>query len=411
MKRIVVVGAGTGGTAVANRLRRRLPAEEWAITVLDRDDRHVYQPGLLFVPFGLTEAERLIRSRRSSLASGIDYQVGPVARILPEERQVETAHGRLAYDWLVVATGCRLAPEENAGLMEEWGERAFSFYTAESAAALAPALARFDRGRLLMCVAELPFKCPVAPIEFTFLADWYFRHKGIRDRVELHLATPFPQCMPNWPKGREVMVAGARAKGIHLSTGFALQEVDRGHRCVRSFGGEEIGYDLLVVVPTNVGDPVVVASGLDDGSTYIPTHKHTLKALDHERIYVLGDATNLPTSKAGSVAHYEAEVVADNLLAEIAGRDPAPTYDGHSTCFIVAGKGSSYLVDFNYDTEPLFGKFPLPGVGPFSLLKETRANWYGKLGFEWLYWNVVLPGRSTLLPPTMSMAGKRSDPA
>ena len=167
---------------------------------------------------------------------------------------------------------------------------------------------------------------------------------------------------------------------------------------------------MLVIVPTNTGDPVIVDSGLDDGSTYVPTDKHTLKALNHKNIYVIGDATNVPTSKAGSVAHYEAEIITDNLLAEISGREPQPTYDGHSTCFIVSEKGKSYLVDFNYSTEPLFGTYPVPGIGPFSLLKETRMNWFGKLGFQWLYWNVLLPGKNMLLPPTLTMAGKRQTP-
>ncbi len=260
---------------------------------------------------------------------------------------------------------------------------------------------------MVMSVAELPFKCPVAPIEFIFLADWYFKQKGIRHKVELTLSTPFIQCMPNWPKGRLVMQEAAKNKNVTLVTDFVLSEVNKEGKFIQSFKGEQVEYDLLVIVPTNVGDDVIVESGLDDGSTYVPTDKHTLKALNHKNIYVIGDATNVPTSKAGSVAHYEAEIITDNLLREISGKEPAPAYDGHSTCFIVAEKGTSYLVDFNYETEPLFGKYPLPVIGPFDLLKETRMNWAGKLGFEWLYWNVMLPGKKTLLPPTLTMAGKK----
>ena len=195
-----------------------------------------------------------------------------------------------------------------------------------------------------------------------------------------------------------------------MATGFALQAVNREGKYIESFSGEKIEYDLLVIIPTNVGDSIIVESGLDDGSTYVPTDKHTLKALNHKNIYIIGDATNVPTSKAGSVAHYQAEVIADNLFSEIKGKEAEPIYDGHSTCFIVSEKGKSYLVDFNYDTEPLFGKYPLPLVGPFSLLKETRMNWMGKLGFEWLYWNMLLPGKNMLLPPTMTRAGKKDNP-
>lgn len=207
------------------------------------------------------------------------------------------------------------------------------------------------------------------------------------------------------------MLDAARKKDISISTGFALQEVNKDGKYIQSFGGEKIDYDLLVIVPTNQGDEVISESGIDDGSTYVPTDKHTLKALNHKNIYVIGDATNIPTSKAGSVAHYEAEVITHNLLSEINGKEPEPIYDGHSTCFIVSEKGKSYLVDFNYNTEPLFGKYPLPVIGPFSLLKETRMNWMGKLGFEWVYWNILLPGKSTMLPPTMTMAGKKQEPS
>ncbi|RJR16785.1 MAG: NAD(P)/FAD-dependent oxidoreductase [Nitrospiraceae bacterium] len=410
MKKIVILGGGTGGTAIANKLRKALSRDEWEITIIDRDDNHVYQPGLLFVPFGICTVESIIKSRKKYISGGINFIIDPIARVHYEKNRVETRGGSFDYDWLIIGTGCRLAPEENEGLMDEWGINAFSFYTHETAERLRHAIADFKGGRLVMNVAELPFKCPVAPIEFIFLADWYFRQKGMRDKVQLHLATPFPQCMPNWPKGRVVMLDAAKKKDISISTGFALQEVNREGKYIQNFAGERINYDLLVIVPTNQGDQVISDSGLDDGSTYVPTDKHTLKALNHKNIYVIGDATNIPTSKAGSVAHYEAEVITHNLLSEIKGKEPEPIYDGHSTCFIVSEKGKSYLVDFNYNTEPLFGKYPLPLIGPFSLLKETRMNWKGKLGFEWVYWNILLPGKSTMLPPTMTMAGKRQEP-
>jgi sulfide:quinone oxidoreductase len=410
MKKIVILGAGTGGTAAANKLRKALSHNEWEITVIDRDDDHVYQPGLLFVPFGLCSVNSLVKSRKKYLSHGIHFVIDDVSRINHEKNRVETKGGNFDYDWLIIGTGCRLAPEENEGLMDEWGKNAFSFYTTETAEQLRHALMDFNSGKLVMCVAEIPFKCPVAPIEFVFLADWFFREKGIRDQVSIHLSTPFPQCMPHWPKGREVMIDAAKKKNISMGTGFALQQVNREGKYIESFTGEKTDYDLLVIIPTNAGDAIIVESGLDDGSTYVPTDKNTLKALNHKNIYVVGDATNVPTSKAGSVAHYEAEVITHNLLAEITGKEPEPIYDGHSTCFIVSEKGKSYLVDFNYETEPLFGKYPVPGIGPFSLLKETRMNWMGKLGFEWLYWNMLLPGKKMLLPPTMTMAGKRQEP-
>ena len=407
MKKIVVVGAGTGGTVIANKLRKKLSPDEWGITIIDRDDNHVYQPGLLFVPFGLTTTKSLIKSRRRYISSGINFVVDPITRINHEKNMVETRGGSFEYDWLIIGTGCRLAPEENEGLLDEWEKNAFSFYTADTAERLRHAIENFNGGKLVMCVSELPIKCPVAPIEFVFLADWYFRAKGIRNKVEIHLSTPFPRCMPNWPKGSVILTEASKNKGISLLTDFTLKEVNKQGKFIESYSGQKTDYDLLVIIPTNSGDEVIIESGLDDGSTFIPTDKHTLKALNHKNIYVIGDATNIPTSKAGSVAHYEAEVITHNLLSEIKGKEPEPIYDGHSTCFIVSKKGKSFLVDFNYNIEPLFGKYPIPVIGPFSLLKETRMNWKGKLWFEWFYWNVMLPGRNLGLPPTLSMAGKK----
>jgi len=407
MKKIVILGAGTGGTTIANKLRKKLPHDEWEITVIDKDDKHIYQPGLLFVPFGLFKTDSLIRSRKKYIGNGINFVIDSITRINHEQNRVDTAGGSFAYDFLIIATGCRLAPEENEGLMDVWGKTAFSFYTPETAELLSHALKNFTGGRLVMCVAELPIKCPVAPVEFVFLADWYFRNKGMRNKVEIHLSTPFPRCMPNWPKAGAVLTEAAKNKGITLTTDFVLKQVSRQGRYIEAHNGQKIDYDLLVIVPANQGDNVVVESGLDDGSTFIPTNKHTLKALNHKNIYVIGDATNLPTSKAGSVAHYESDVAVHNILSEIKGKEPEPVYDGHSTCFIVSEKGKSYLVDFNYNVEPLSGKYPVPVIGPFSLVKETRMNWKGKLWFEWYYWNVMLKGKDTGLPPTLVMAGKK----
>ncbi len=229
----------------------------------------------------------------------------------------------------------------------------------------------------------------------------------MRSNVNIEIATPFPRCVPNWPKASVILSEAAQEKDITLTADFMLKEVNGRGRFIESYSGHRINYDLLVIIPTNLGDDVIVKSGLDDGSSFIPTDRNTLKALDHKNIYVVGDATNVPTSKAGSVAHYESEIAVHNILSEIRGREPEPIYDGHSTCFIVSERGKSFLVDFNYKVEPLPGKYPIPLIGPFSLLKNTRMNWKGKLWFEWLYWNILLPARNTGLAPTLAMAGKK----
>lgn len=403
-KKIVVLGAGTGGTIISNNLRRHLP-EEWEITVIDRDDQHIYQPGMLFVAFDIQKPGRLVKSRRKYIMPGINFVIDEITRIDPDKKEVTTLKHRFSYDFLVISTGCRIAPEENDGLLDAWGKNAFTFYTIPDAELLRNRLKEFDGGKVVLNIAELPFKCPVAPIEFIFMADWYFRQKGIRDKVDIELVTPLQGAFTK-PKASAVFTASAKEKNIRITPAFELSEVNGKEKYIESVKGDKVKYDLLVSIPTTLGDKMISDSGIDDGIGYVPTHQNTLKALKHEGIYVIGDATNVPTSKAGSVAHYEADVVVFNIMAEIHGVKPEEIFDGHSTCFIVYSKGTSSVIDFNYKIEPLPGQFPMPKLGPFSLLKETKMNWYGKLGFEWLYWNVLLAGRHLGAPPTLVMAGK-----
>lgn len=403
-KKIVVLGAGTGGTIVSNNLRRHLPAD-WEITVIDRDNEHIYQPGLLFVPFGLQKSKTLVKSRKKYIIPGINFVIDEITGIDPVKQEVRTAKHTFPYDFLVISTGCRIAPEENDGLMDAWGRNAFTFYYLEAADLLRQKLKEFNGGKLVMNIAELPFKCPVAPIEFVFLADWYFKKRGIRNKTEIELVTPLQGAFTK-PKASAVFTESAKEKNIKIRTSFELNQVNGKEKYIESVQGDKVNYDMLVIVPTTIGDNVISSSGIDDGIGYVPTHQNTLKALKHDRIYVIGDATNVPTSKAGSVAHYEADVVVFNIMSEIHGAKPEEIFDGHSTCFIVYSKGTSSLIDFNYKIEPLHGRFPVPKMGPFSLLKETKMNWYGKLGFEGLYWNVLLAGRHLGAPPTLVMAGK-----
>jgi sulfide:quinone oxidoreductase len=403
-KKIVVLGAGTGGTIISNNLRRHLP-EEWEITVIDRDDQHIYQPGMLFVAFDLQNSSRLVKSRKKYINPGINFVIDEITLIEPDKKQVKTRNHTFSYDFLVISTGCRIAPEENDGLLDAWGKNAFTFYTIPDAEMLRKRLKEFDGGKVVLNVAELPFKCPVAPIEFIFMADWYFRNKGIRNKVEIELVTPLAGAFTKL-KATAVFTEAAKEKNIKITPAFELSEVNGKEKYIESIKGDKINYDVLVSIPTTLGDKVISDSGIDDGIGYVPTHHNTLQALKHQGIYVIGDATNVPTSKAGSVAHYEADVVVFNIMAEIHGVKPEEIFDGHSTCFIVYSKGTSSLIDFNYKIEPLPGKFPMPKLGPFTLLKETKANWYGKLGFEWLYWNVLLAGRHLGMPPTLVMAGK-----
>jgi sulfide:quinone oxidoreductase len=246
----------------------------------------------------------------------------------------------------------------------------------------------------------------VAPLEFAFLADWFFTEKGRRKKVEIEYVTPLPGAFTK-PACSKILGHYLEDKGIKLTTDYNTGRVDTEARTIHSWDERAIPYDLLVTVPTNMGDDSIARSGFGDELNFIPTDKHTLRSKVKDNIFALGDATDLPASKAGSVVHFQADILVENLLAAIDERPLHAKFDGHANCFIESGHGKAFLIDFNYDTEPLPGLFPLPGVGPLSLLEETKLNHYGKMMFRWVYWNVLLRGLELPMDSAMSMAGKR----
>ncbi len=388
----MILGGGTGGTLGANRLRRELP-DDVNITVVDQDDAHVYQPGLLFVPFGLTHPEDIVRSRRRQLHAGIDYRQDTIDHVDVEGQHVHLADGSsLHYDLLVVATGAVLTPGETEGLDGPgWMEKVFTFYTPEGAAALESALAAFRSGRIVVNVIDMPIKCPVAPLEFCFLADWYFRERGIRDAVELVYVTPLDAAFTK-PVASQALGNLLGEKGIELVTEYNTGEVDGEAGTLTSYDGREVPFDLAVVIPLHSGaDYVGRSPGLGDELNFVPTDEHTLQSKVAPNIFAIGDATNVPASKAGSVTHFEGEVLVENIKRFLAGDELDASYDGHANCFIETGFHKALLIDFNYETEPLPGHFPA-AVG-MPLLKESRMNHLGKLMFQWFYWHALLPGR------------------
>ncbi|HEY7148234.1 MAG TPA: FAD/NAD(P)-binding oxidoreductase [Gaiellaceae bacterium] len=409
-KQIVILGGGTGGTMVANRLRRRFDADEAEIHVVDRDDRHVYQPGLLFVPFGLTSLDEIVRPRARQLRDGIVFHEREIDAVWIERDELLLDDGTtLPYDVLVVATGSRLQPEETEGLTGPgWNERAFTFYTPEGAAALGDALGRFDGGRLVVNLVDMPIKCPVAPLEFAFLAEWHLRERGIRDRVELVYATPLDGAFTK-PVASEHLAGLLEEKRIELVTEFNTGEVDSNRGKLVSYDGRELDFDLLVTVPAHGGAAFVERSpGLGDALGFVPADRRTLQSTARPNVFALGDATDLPTSKAGSVTHFEAEVLTENVAHFLAGEELEPGYDGHANCFVETGFHKALLIDFNYETEPLPGHFPT-ALG-LPLLRESRVNHLGKLMFQWIYWHALLPGRDLpLIGPAMPTAGKRRE--
>jgi sulfide:quinone oxidoreductase len=400
VKRIVILGGGTGGTLIANRLRRSFDEQAAEIVVVDHDADHVYQPGLLFVPFGLTSMQRIVRPRREQFRSGISFRQAGVDRVDVEADRVHLDDGTaLGYDALVVATGARLLPEETEGLTGPgWLKSVFTFYTPEGAVALDRALEQFAAGRLVVNVVDMPVKCPVAPLEFCFLADYYFRRRGIRDRVELTYVTPLDGAFTKPVCNREL--SGLLAdKGIELVTEFNTGTVEAGTAAstapggrLVSYDGREVPFDLAVVIPLHGGAAYVDRSpGLGDELGFIPVDPRTLQATAKPNVFALGDATDVPTSKAGSVAHFEGDVLAGNIRRFLCGQPLAAAFDGHTNCFIETGSGKALLIDFNYDTEPLAGHYPARLGLP--LLRQSRLNHLGKLAFQQFYWHGLLPGR------------------
>lgn len=408
MKRILILGAGTAGTMMANRLVRTLK-DDWQVMVLDRDNEHLYQPGLLLLPFGGYRPEELVRPRKNLFDPRVVVRLHDVDKVAPDEKRVSLVGGEsISYDFLIVATGSQIVPGLTDGLTGPgWFKNAFDFYTLAGATALRNALERFEGGRLVLNVAEMPIKCPVAPLEFLFLADAYFTERGIRDQVEIVYATPLEGAFTK-PVASAYLGDMLQRRGISVIGDFAVSKVHGEKRILEAYDGRQTDYDLLVSIPLHSGADVITRSGIGDSAGWVPTDKHTLAASKHSNIFVIGDATDVPASKAGAVAHFQSDVLVDNLLRAIDDRPLEPGFDGHANCFIETGHGKAMLIDFNYNTEPLPGKFPLPGIGPFSLLAESEINHWGKLAFKWIYWNVLLAGKELPLDHRMLMAGKRA---
>ena len=407
MKKLLVLGAGTAGTMVVNRLCRLLDCDEWQMTIVDPHETHYYQPGFLFIPFGMYGKADVVKPKRDFIPAGVEVIKAEADVIEPDQNRVKLVDGRiLQYDFLVIATGAQTRPEETPGLLEhEWHKSIFDFYTIEGAMALAKHLRNWQGGRMVVNVVENPIKCPVAPLEFLMLADWFFHEQGIRDRVELIYATPLSGAFTK-PIAAKHLGDILDRKNIKVVPDFMVEHVDPDARKLVHYDESEVEYDLLVTIPLNKGDELLARSGMGDELNFVPVDKHTFLSPKWSNVFVLGDAAAVPTSKAGSVAHFAVDCFAENFLRHIDGLEMHPSFDGHANCFIESGFGKGLLIDFNYDVEPLPGRYPLPGVGPFKLLQESEMNHWGKMMFRWMYWNILLKGQELPLPARMSMSGK-----
>ena len=409
MKKILILGAGTAGTMMANKLYKNLNREVWEITIIDKDENHYYQPGFLFIPFGIYKPEEVVKPKKEFIPKGVKFFINEVEMINKENNTVVMKDGKaFPYHILIIATGTIPVPEETEGLKGKlWYKDIFDFYTFEGAKQLAKKLETWNGGKLVINLAETIIKCPVAPLEFTFLADAYFTEKGMRDKVDISYVTPLSGAFTK-PKTTALLSKLLEEKKVNVIPDFYLQRVDNERKVLVSYDEKEVPFDLLISIPVNKGDKAIANSNMgdEDGLNFVPTNKNTLQSKQHENIFVIGDATNVPASKAGSVAHFEAEILTENIISYISGEPMEASFDGHSNCFIETGYGKATLIDFNYDTEPLPGKFPFATIGPMDLLKVTRANHYGKLAFKWVYWHMLLTGKKLPVSTHMSMIGK-----
>lgn len=408
MKELLILGAGTSGTMMANHLRKTMRKKEWNISIVDQEETHYYQPGFLFLPFDLYKTKDVKKKIDKFIPKGVNLINEKIDRIDKDNDMVILKNNKkLKYDILIVATGTNISPQEIEGMLgDHWHKSVFDFYTYEGAKNLRNKLRTWEGGKLVVHIAEMPIKCPVAPLEFSFLADSYFINKGMRDKVDITFVTPMSGAFTK-PKATEALDYLLEQKNIKVVSDFNIEHVDGENKKIVDYAGNEIEYDLLVTVPTNMGDEMIERSGFGDELNYVPTDKATLQSLVKDNIFAIGDATNVPASKAGSVAHFEAEILTENIIRYIEGKELKKEFDGHANCFIETGHGKALLIDFNYTQEPVKGTFPFPGVGPLSLLKETHMNHMGKLAFRWIYWNMLIKGKHIpFVTATMSTAGK-----
>lgn len=409
MKRLVILGAGTAGTTMANHLHHKLNRKEWEIDIIDERTEHHYQPGYLFLPFDIYKPADIVKSVKEFVPSDVHLITKKIDRIVAGENFIQMADGdKVPYDLLIIATGAKIAPEETEGMKgKEWYQSVFDFYTFDGALALRNKLRNWEGGNLVVHITELPIKCPVAPLEFAFLADSFFRNKKMRNKVKITYVTPLSGAFTK-PKSTAALEHLLHEKNILIESDFAIAEVNNETKTIIDYGGKEIPFDLLVTVPTNKGDELMERSGLGDDLNYVATNKETLQSKNYANIFVIGDATDIPASKAGSVAHFEAEILTENILQYVNNEPLSALFDGHANCFIETGNTKALLIDFNYTTEPVEGTFPFGGIGPLQLLKESRMNHWGKLAFRWIYWNVLLKGIAIpFVSSNMSIAGKK----
>ena len=378
MKNILVAGGGLGGTIVANRMAQKLSGElengDVSITVLDKSDRHFYQPGFLLVAMGVMEpqethiAEKSVLDRRVQFLSG---DAGTMSKIDAGNRAVTTADGKVhKYEHLVLSTGSHLQFDEIPG----FAQGADTFYNLDKAKEMWKKVHSFQGGKIVVDTAMLPHKCPVAPLEITLMLDDYFRKKGIRDKVQIDYCYPVPGVF-GIPNVNKMFTRIFGERGINVHSQFTLASVDGAAKKITSKEGESVDYDLLVSIPPHKGAQVIGDSALGDRRNWVSTDKFSLLVEGHDDIHAMGDTTNIAISKAGSTADYESYVVSHNVAADMTGTGGRKTYPGSVFCFIATGMDQATYIKFDY------GHPPVPPT-------PSQIYWWSKLAYNKLYWSL-----------------------
>lgn len=371
MPKIVILGAGVGGVIVANRLARRLRRREAEILVADTASRHTYQPGLLYLSFDNTNPDALTRPIRRLLHPQVELVQGAATAIDPAARSVRVNGDTIAYDWLVIATGSRLVPDRVPGF-----STAHQFYDLEGAVRLRSALRAFPGGRIVVGPSRKIFKCPPAPLEFVLLLDDYLRRRSLRHLTDLCYLTPFAEVFQG-KKVARVIAPLLDARGIRVVTDFAVKEI-RG-QTVCSHAGREVAFDLAILVPPHRVAPAIEAAGLAPEG-WVPVDPRTLQVRGQDRIFALGDVTDLSIPKTGAVAHFQAPTVVDRVLTELRGAGRQRAYNGRVLCLIETGTGRATMMGFDYDR-------------PGQPSEPSRLYHWAKAFINRTYWMTIPSGR------------------
>ena len=384
MKNVLILGGGVGGTLVANlvsrKIKKQIDAGEASVTVVDETGEHVYQPGFMYIAMGNENPKSLRKPERRLLDDRVKLVIGEVRGIDEDSRKVTIADGTaLDYDYLVLATGSRILPES----IEHFEQEAHHFYSEEAALRLRHALDAFTGGKVVVGIAGMPYKCPPAPLEVALLIEAELRERGLREQSEIHFCSPIARAF-TIESVSEMVTPELEKKDIELHTFFNVETIDAERKAVLSLEGEELYYDLLVLVPPHKGAQVLMDSGLaPEPGGWLPTDPKTLNVVDRQDVWAIGDATNLPLSKAGSTAHFEAPVVAERVAAMVQDRKPHAKdsiYTGKVMCFFEVGDGKGTLLRFDYENPP---NPPSP----------SRLWHIGKLFFNKTYYRIVPKGR------------------